>query len=705
MKRINIYIALATLLMATACKPDKQGEATAGTTPNDVATRSDKLVNGVMDAPKAEQRLAGIDSLERVGAITPLRADYLRGGVYYELEKPRFEEYYYKRALEHKVTNNADRDTRFTAAAALSSVYMMKADYEGALRLGLSIIDEMKQTHQGSDIVMAKLYNSIGCAQLSLGREAEAEGSFDLAYDYGQRQAAADTSRGMQESVANDVCNIAIYYLNAHRYKEVPRWLNRVEALTDRYAKLPDADAAYVDDLRGRLFLYRAVVLQHGNCPQDAAQSYSKFQKTKFGKSLDGLYDATDYLMPARRYNEAADNFKLLDKMLDEWGIVLSLDNIQQYMFPKFRANAEAGRKDSAIVFGTRILEALDTAIMAQKRSDAAELATIYDTQQKEMEIARQQAQIAGKDYQLSKERNISLLAALILLSVFFVVYIIYRRITMKRLAKAHAQLEAAHTELQTAYNQLEETTTAKERIESELRIARDIQMSMVPHRFPQMEGLDLYAQMTPAREVGGDLYDYLLLGDNLYFCVGDVSGKGVPASLLMAQAIRLFRALAKQQMMPVNIATRLNDELSENNESGMFVTMFIGLVNLTTGHLNFCNCGHNAPVIGGDADGGHFLEMAPNAPIGLWAEACFVGEEIDSIANRPLFIYTDGLNEAENPMQQQFGDDQLLKCLRATRYKSSHQVINSLKNHVDLHRAGAEPNDDLTMMCLNLKL
>ena len=200
-------------------------------------------------------------------------------------------------------------------------------------------------------------------------------------------------------------------------------------------------------------------------------------------------------------------------------------------------------------------------------------------------------------------------------------------------------------------------------------------------------------------------MYDYLLLGDNLYFCVGDVSGKGVPASLLMAQAIRLFRALAKQQMMPVNIATRLNDELSENNESGMFVTMFIGLVNLTTGHLNFCNCGHNAPVIGGDADGGHFLEMAPNAPIGLWAEACFVGEEIDSIANRPLLIYTDGLNEAENPMQQQFGDDQLLKCLRATRYKSSHQVINSLKNHVDLHRAGAEPNDDLTMMCLNLKL
>jgi serine phosphatase RsbU (regulator of sigma subunit) len=154
-----------------------------------------------------------------------------------------------------------------------------------------------------------------------------------------------------------------------------------------------------------------------------------------------------------------------------------------------------------------------------------------------------------------------------------------------------------------------------------------------------------------------------------------------------------------------VDIATRLNDELSENNESYMFVTMFIGLVNLTTGHLYFCNCGHNAPVIGGDADGGHFLEMAPNVSIGLWAEAVFVGEEIDSIANRPLFIYTDGLNEAENPELQQFGDDQLLKCLRATRFKSSKQVIDNMQNHVEQHRAGAEPNDDLTMMCLNLKL
>ena len=137
----------------------------------------------------------------------------------------------------------------------------------------------------------------------------------------------------------------------------------------------------------------------------------------------------------------------------------------------------------------------------------------------------------------------------------------------------------------------------AQERIESELRIARDIQMSMVPSTFPEREGLDMYASMTPAREVGGDLYGYLLEDDKLYFALGDVSGKGVPASLFMAQATRLFLTLAKQGMMPAEICTRINDALSgEDNESGMFVTFSLGLVNLTSGHRITSGRGGAAP-------------------------------------------------------------------------------------------------------------
>lgn len=271
------------------------------------------------------------------------------------------------------------------------------------------------------------------------------------------------------------------------------------------------------------------------------------------------------------------------------------------------------------------------------------------------------------------------------------------------RLEDAHSSLEIAHNELLTAYDQLEETTAAKERIESDLRIARDIQMSMVPSTFPERPDLDIFASMTPAKEVGGDLYGYHLVDDQLYFCLGDVSGKGVPASLFMAQATRLFRTFAAQRLMPAEICTRINEALSgEDNERSMFVTMFLGLVDIPTGRLHFCNAGHNPPVLIGDGTA-EFIQMIPNAPIGLWPDMEYEGEEIEDISNRPLFVYTDGLNEAENWKQEQFTDERLLEILQATPFESARQTIELLKSEVEKHRDGAEPNDDLTMLCLKI--
>lgn len=256
----------------------------------------------------------------------------------------------------------------------------------------------------------------------------------------------------------------------------------------------------------------------------------------------------------------------------------------------------------------------------------------------------------------------------------------------------------------QRAARRLATIKSEQERIESELRIARDIQMSMVPSAFPNREELDMYAWMSPAREVGGDLYGYVLNGDLLYFCVGDVSGKGVPASLFMAQVTRLFQTLAKQGMQPAEICTRINDALSgEDNENGMFVTFFLGVIDLKTGHLSFCNAGHNPPVIGGSPSHGDFLQMESNAPFGLWPGLQYVGEEIENIKGRALLLYTDGLNEAENQQQQQFGEERLLSILRDTRFESSQQVVETLAAEVERHRKGAEPNDDLTIMCIRV--
>ena len=337
-----------------------------------------------------------------------------------------------------------------------------------------------------------------------------------------------------------------------------------------------------------------------------------------------------------------------------------------------------------------------DSINISDTKRQLAEMNTKYALDEERMK--RQEEQM----------RSIIAIATIVVLSLAIFLY--FRIRSARRLKKAHESLEQAHGKLEethqqllTAYDQLEETTAAKERIESDLRIARNIQMSMVPSLFPEREDLDLFASMTPAKEVGGDLYGYLLIGDLLYFCLGDVSGKGVPASLFMAQATRLFRTLAAQKMQPAEIATHINDALSgDDNEQGMFVTMFIGLVDLQTGHLHFCNAGHNPPVLIDDGKT-EFIEMIPNLPIGLMPEFEYEGEEIADISNHPLFVYTDGLNEAENRQQKQFSDERLLEILTSTPFESSKQTIELLASEVEKHRDGADPNDDLTMLCVKV--
>ena len=249
--------------------------------------------------------------------------------------------------------------------------------------------------------------------------------------------------------------------------------------------------------------------------------------------------------------------------------------------------------------------------------------------------------------------------------------------------------------------DELTRTTANKERIEGELRIAHDIQMGMIPRifpAFPERDDIDIYANMTPAKEVGGDLYDFFIQNDKLYYCVGDVSGKGVPASLFMAVTRNLFRVVAQQELPPAEIARQINDTLSEDNEQGMFVTMIIGVINLKTGKMDYCNCGHNPPVVEDE-----FMQLEANVPIGLFSGFEFTGETIDNVENTMFMIYTDGLNEAENEAHEQYGDDRLLECMKHHPASAKATVI-SLQDSVAQHVAGAEPSDDLTILCMKLR-
>jgi len=405
------------------------------------------------------------------------------------------------------------------------------------------------------------------------------------------------------------------------------------------------------------------------------------------------LFYRIRYLMKLDFYPEALLQSDHLVTLHDGVGDMAELIRVKQQ---RAEILTHLGRHAEAAQLYNEMYQINDSINTSDTKRQLAEMNTKYALDEERMKHAEEQM------------RSIIAIAVIIVLSLAIFLY--FRIRSARRLKKAHESLEQAHGKLEethqqllTAYDQLEETTAAKERIESDLRIARNIQMSMVPSLFPERDDLDLFASMTPAKEVGGDLYGYLLLGDLLYFCLGDVSGKGVPASLFMAQATRLFRTLAAQKKQPAEIATQINDALSgDDNEQGMFVTMFIGLVDLTTGHLHFCNAGHNPPVLIDDGKT-EFLEMIPNLPIGLMPEFEYEGEEIADISNKPLFVYTDGLNEAENRQQDQFTDERLLEILETTPFESSKQTIELLASEVEKHRDGADPNDDLTMLCVKV--
>jgi len=630
------------------------------------------------------------DSLEKTGDFSAVKANYLRGTAMRSLEKKAAAEVYFKKALEVEDLGDKDVFYYMRSARVLSQMLSVKNDYESVLRVATPAVEKLDGHPKAQSSDLAVLYYVIGSAQMYLGVPEDGEKSFEKAFEhYKISISKTDTNGSRIRAAVLGVNNITVACLNTHNYKLGKMWNDRTDSLLYVYRLRPDADPDVCDHYRARILLFKALTAYEAGHRAEAETSFDAFQKTEYASTEQGKLDANDYLMKAHRFAEAAANFRTLDHWVATRGMKMNLDNISLYLVPKYRAHIGAGHKDSAIYVANQIINAYDSALVWSKRDDTAEMATIYETHQKEQELAQSQYELEKRGHEIYRQRLISFGIGFLLFSGFLVYYTLYKR--------------KAYKLLQDAYSQLEEATSARERIESELRIARDIQMSMIPAANLESEGLDLFASMTPAKEVGGDLYDYFLEKDHLYIAIGDVSGKGVPASLFMAQVIRLFRAMAKQHYTPAEICTRINNELTENNENGMFITMFIGLVDLTSGRLDFCNAGHNPPVLGGDADGGNFLQMIPNAPIGLWQGLEYEGEYIDSIKGKPLFIYTDGLNEAENPELERFGDDHMLEVLRETKFSSAMQVVESLKRQVEEHRRGAEPNDDLTMMCLKV--
>ena len=255
---------------------------------------------------------------------------------------------------------------------------------------------------------------------------------------------------------------------------------------------------------------------------------------------------------------------------------------------------------------------------------------------------------------------------------------------------------------------QLTETTAAKERIQSELKVATDIQASLLPRifpAFPDRAEFDIYARMDPAKEVGGDFYDFFFTDDqHLCFLIADVSDKGVPAALYMMAAKTLLKTEAVRGLPPDQILFRVNNLLAPDNDSCMFVTVFCAILDTASGELQFANAGHNPPLLCSGGDGFHYLKVQAGFVLGPMADSAYVTETVCLQPGDIFFLYTDGVTEAKNPESRLFGEERLLQAVQEHCGDTVTDLIQVVRGEVQQFAASAPQSDDVTMLAVKFR-
>ena len=283
-----------------------------------------------------------------------------------------------------------------------------------------------------------------------------------------------------------------------------------------------------------------------------------------------------------------------------------------------------------------------------------------------------------------------------------------YRRLRLSSLFFALVALTGIFTVAFIAHRlvrnllKLNEIQIKEQHIEDELAIASTIQQALLPSGKlnPSIHSIDIKGLQIPAKFVGGDLYDYYVRDNKLLFCVGDVSGKGVPAALLMTISHSLFRTVSAREDHPEQIMETLNSSISDNNPDIMFITMFLGVMDLSTGTIRYCNAGHNPPIVirNGQAE---LLSTEPSLLLGVEMNAQYTANELTLLPGDTLFLYTDGLTEAENIRKELFGERRALETAAISGTLTASEQMERMQQAVHTFVDGAEQSDDLTMLVI----
>ena len=427
-KTIVLFVVLIAVLF-TSCKEHH-------VTQRHVAV--DSLINIAYQARNYDSILSLANLHQQEGTLSSIEACYWRGYAYSRLRKMRMAEMEWKNAVAHTIETDEDLAYYAQSANRLAGLLYLKADYAEVIRTALPAIRLLEEKNYTMNNDYSNLLTFIGSCELKLGHPADAARNYEQAWQAYQQITQANHHIDSYTSSIVGLVTIVDAYIQTGHYQEALDWTTHLGNMLQQCRQLPGVRDSYIDKQWARLCLYRASALEGLGKKEEAAQSYQFALQTQYAQTGDGKVEASNYLMAAHRWNEAADNLQVMASQLAKYDFKMSQETIHTYLLPKYLANVKANRLDSAIAVGSWICEALDSAIVWQKRDDAAELATIYETQQKENELMKQRSS-------LSDLRLLLVYITLVLVILGFGLFIFFRHRAAVRLEKAYYDLERAN--------------------------------------------------------------------------------------------------------------------------------------------------------------------------------------------------------------------------------------------------------------------
>ena len=431
-----VLMALATLTFTSCSLKDQQQTASQ-------QVQVDSLLNAAHRAHDYEKILQIADQQEKAGVLSTLKASYWRGYAYSGMHRMRQAENEWKEAVSQHVYNANDMEYYSKSANRLAGLLYVKFDYEGTIRVAMSAMKLLEEKKYTDNTDYANLQVFVGNCQLKLGNPNEAADSYEDAYENFLRLTRKnDTDVSCFTSATIGMLSIIYAYTQTGHYLEADKWTKHLEAVLECYRKLPQANEGFYDKQLARLHFFKAWILAGMGHVKEGEKAYQTAMNTRYAKTGEGQIDATNYLMAAHRWSEAARNFECIADLIQKYDAHLTLDNIRTYLLPKYIANMEAHNTDSTLAVGRWICGVLDSAIVKERQNDAVELAAIYDMQAKETKIAQQKAN-------LSSQRFVSTAITLGLLVIAFTLFIYFRHQSAMRLESAYHDLEIANARAQ----------------------------------------------------------------------------------------------------------------------------------------------------------------------------------------------------------------------------------------------------------------